>query len=511
VRKIISILLALGLVLAFSAVAMPTSAATCTATVTAVVPPFCASGVDTYNISIAASPVTLLAGNDLLSVDFGAGTSLAGVTAAGVTVGGVAVSSVVISGTHIEFPVPAQINYGVPINIVIVGVVNPATPGDYTLNLDYKLSCCAAIVFGCATYTVVPAKTTYDFFWDSSPTYPGLAAGFVPPFKACGQETFPGQNISGKWANLFNLILKPTLVGCAGPCGTTNVTITLNLTAAPAGSNVTLNFSGTVYNLVPTTAIPQPQITVGNVSLGANDTITWNNAIHFDTVSAPGVYTICLKAICPAGNPDCTTGCNPAAVTVADECFNIKVYQWKDAAKITLKEKWNLISLPLVPLADPPVASVLAAIPAADRANILSIWHYNRCTDKWAVWPTPAAGQETLAQLIDGESYWVRVKYPLTGCGNITLWVWGTAKPMPPAAPAQYNVCAGWNMVGFLGTSNSTPNAYFWNWTVKPVVYTWDPGCWNVQNWRLLAGADALTPGAGYWAAFPAAGAIYVP
>jgi hypothetical protein len=350
--------------------------------------------------------------------------------------------------------------------------------------------------------------------WDSSPTYPGIALDFVPPFKACGQNFTGAMEFeTGKFANAFNLILAPTVVGCNAPC-TTNVTISLNMTAAPAGANVTLSLDGGVTYLHLTTSAPSA--VVGNVTLGANTTIVWAGLIHFNTVSAPGVYTICFKAVCPAGAISCPL-CSASAVDVAARCINFKVYQWKDAAKITLHEKWNLISLPLVPLADPPIADVLAAIPAADRANILSIWHYNRCTNKWAVWPTPSAGQDTLTQLVDGESYWVRVNYPIAPlapvCGNITLWVWGTEKPMPPLAPAQYNVCEGWNMVGFLGTSNSTPNAYFWNWgpTPNPVVYTWDPGCWNVQNWRLLGGTDNLTPGAGYWVAFPAAGAIYVP
>jgi hypothetical protein len=201
---------------------------------------------------------------------------------------------------------------------------------------------------------------------------------------------------------------------------------------------------------------------------------------------------------------------------VAQKCYHFKVYQWKDAAKITLKEKWNLISLPLVPLADPPVANVLAAIPLADRNNILSIWHYNRCTNKWALWPTPGAGQDALTSLVDGESYWVRVKYPIAPltpvCGNITLWVWGTEKPMPPAAPADYKVCEGWNMVGFLGTTAKNVTEYLWNWPPAPVVvYGWDQGCWNVQNWNLIVAPEQLQPGQGYWMAFPAAGDIFVP
>ena len=488
---------------------MPTTAgAACTATVT-VTPP-CAGTGAVYNITFT-SPATLLAVNDLLSVDFAAGTTFASTfTAADIHVDGIAAPSVVVSGLHIEFPIPAThatILPGATVNVVISDVINPVTPGAYTLSLDYKLACCPAVVFGCAPYTIIPATSTYDFFWDSSPTYPGLSPDFVPPFKACGQNLTGAVDLGGgKFANLFNLILKPTVVGCLAPCSP-NVTITLNLTAAPAGSNVTLIFAGTTYNLVPTTAIPQPEIVVASVLLGANTTVIFNNSIHFDTV---GTYQICVKAICPAGAPDCATGCSPAAKLVADQCFNVKVYQWKDATKITLQEKWNLISLPLVPLADPPVADVLAAIPAADRANILSIWHYNRCTDDWSIWAADGS-QTSLTQLVDGEAYWVRVKYPLAGCGNISLWVWGTEKPMPPAAPAQYNVCEGWNMVGFLGTSNMAVDSYLWNWGGLPVAYTWDPGCWNVQNWRLLGGSDNMTPGAGYWVAFPADGAIFVP
>jgi hypothetical protein len=425
-------------------------------------------------------------------------------------------TKVVVSGTHVVFPVPAAAGtiYAGNQTLICVKVVNPTAAGVAPLTVDYQLSCCSEVSFGCGNYTVIPATSTYDFFWDSSPTYEGLAQGFIPPFKACGQNlTGALQFESGKFANLFNLILKPTLVGCTGPC-TQNVTVTLNLTAAPAGAKVSLGLGNTTAitnNLTLGTVV-----TVYNVSLSSNTTISWNSTIHFDTVSAPGVYTICLKAFCPPGAGSCELGCNPQGSYIADECFNIKVYQWKDAAKITLKEKWNLISLPLVPLADPPIADVLKAIPQADRDNIISIWHYNRCTNKWAVYPTPASGQEALTQLVDGEAYWVRVAYPIAPltptCGNITLWVWGTVKPMPPAAPADYKVCEGWNMVGFLGTAAMNASAYLWNWgTPTPVVYGWDQGCWNVQNWNLINGTETLLPGQGYWVAFPAGGDIFVP
>jgi hypothetical protein len=260
-----------------------------------------------------------------------------------------------------------------------------------------------------------------------------------------------------------------------------------------------------------------------NITLAVGTSVNLTSLLHFDTV---GSYTICFKVICPAGPMGSCTSVPPCqagvATIVAEKCYPFKVYQWKDAAKIILQEKWNLISLPLVPLADPPVESILASIDpeALDKdgvQDITAIWNYDRCTDKWFVWPTPGAGQQALTQLVDGDAYWVRVTYPFSTtpgvCGNITWWVWGTEKPMPPSAPADYKVCEGWNMVGFLGTAtNVTPAAYLWNWLAPlPVVYGWAPGCWNVQNWNLINGAETLVPGQGYWIAFPAGGDIFVP
>jgi hypothetical protein len=244
------------------------------------------------------------------------------------------------------------------------------------------------------------------------------------------------------------------------------------------------------------------------VPLGVNTTYVWTGLIHFDTV---GTYQICFDVICPAGALVCPV-CSSAATVIDHSCFDFKVYQWKDAAKITLQEKWNLISLPLVPLvgASANINDLLLSIPAADRAKILSIWNYDRCTDKWA---TFGNGQSSLTTMVDGDAYWVRVTYPITSplCGNISWWVFGTEKPMPPASPAQYPVCDGWNMVGFLGTASSTPAAYLWNWVGnEPVIYGWNQGCWNVQDWELID-VETLDPGQGYWMAFNGGGAVYVP
>jgi hypothetical protein len=524
VRKIISILVALGLVLAFSVVAMPTTGAACTATVTLDPATACEGASTTYNITFT-SPVTLLPVNDMLSVEFGAGTTF-GFTADGdVSVDGKAVAKadVVISGTKIEFPVPAAAGTLLPATshyITVKKVKNPAVAGDYVLNLDYDLACCAGVTFDCAEYTIYPATSTYGFVWDSSPTYSGLALGFVPPFKVCGQEDFAGLNISGKWANNFSLMLMPTLVGCNAPCSA-DVAVNLTLTAAPAGSNVTLSFNGTVYNLVPTTLVPHPTIAVGDFALGANTTLVWANAIHFDSV---GDYQICVQAFCPPGSPSCTTGCNPEGYVVASKCFDISVYQFKTATKIPLARKWNLISLPLVPLEeDQPIADVLAALPNASTL-VKAIYYFDQCSDTWSVWGN---GQSSLTTLEDGVSYWVKVEYshtnPLLAPGLSVggLWVWGTPKPVPPNSPSAYPVCTGWNMVGLTGYGSMAPlvattdTAYLWNWVTPPsigAIYGWDA---TAQAWwSVIPFGNALPQlfnGEGYWISFAHDGMIYPP
>jgi hypothetical protein len=502
VRKIISILIALGLVLGLSVMATPVSANVTTPAVS--LTSYCACTAANYTIvfNITAS---LTEGVHSVTVAFPAGTTVPASFATGdITIKGDSVfgSEVTVSGTTVTFLVPADYVVGDnPITVVFgkLKIKNPCVAGPYNLYVNTSRAPDSTPVKS-ATYTIVPATSTYGWLLDFSPTYPGIEPSFVPPFKACGQNmTTTTYNASiGGFLEPFTLTLKPTVVGCLGPCAT-NVTLALNVTALPsATAKVTLQLGSTWYTLTEAASA----VDLGIAALGFNTTVNWASLIHFSEV---GTYTICLDAVCPAGAPVCPS-CSSEAVTVAHRCVDFKVHQWKDAAKITLQEKWNLISLPLVPLEDPPIADLLASIKTADLAKILSIWHYDRCSDTWATWGN---GQSSLTELVDGAAYWVRVAYPLAACGNITWWVWGTEKPMPPASPAEYEVCDGWNMVGFLGTAPSTPAAYLWNWAGNmPVVYGWTQGCWTAQGWSI---ASSLVPGQGYWMAFDGNGAVYVP
>jgi len=512
VRKIISILIALGLVLGFSVMATPVAAAVSGVSVS--VAPNCAGSPAAYNITFNMT-ASLTQGVHSVCIEFPAGTTVPATFATGtIIIAGTSVfgTEVTVTGQKVCFLVPLTILPPGPVLVqfaLAAGLKNPLTPGTtYKVKVNTSRAPDSTVVES-AAYTIAPAISVYGLEWDSNPTYPGIAVGFVPPFKACGQAGYPGayQLPGGAYQNAFNLTLAPITVGCAAPC-TTDVTINVTLVAAPAGSTVTLNLTGTPTwggTLTPTA----PSFVVGSVSLGTATTIEWAGLIHFDTV---GTYQICFDVICPAGTPSCTSTppCVVGAVTVVHQCYDFKVYQWKDAAKITLQEKWNLISLPLVPLvgASGNIADMVLSIPAADRAKILSIWSYDCSAKTFSTW---GPGFTSLSTMVDGKAYWVRVTYPLAGCGPINWWVFGTEKPMPPASPAQYPVCAGWNMVGYLGTG-SLASAYLWNWSAtQPVIYGWTQGCWNVQTWDLTLWGDPLVAGQGYWMAFPAAGAIYVP
>ena len=514
-RKIISILIALGLVLGFSVMATPVAAAVTTPAVT--LTSYCAGATANYTI-VFNTTASLTEGVHSVCIEFPAGTTVPATFATGaITINTIPVfgTEVTVTGQKVCFLVPATFEPTLANPILVqfaadAGLKNPITPGSYKVKVNTSRAPDSTPVES-AAYTIAPAISAYGLEWDSNPTYPGIAVGFIPPFKACGQnETMAGgvapvQFSPGKWQNAFNLTLAPTTIGCAVPCSA-NVTINVTLITAPALSTVTLNLTGDpTWGGTLTPAAPSYVIST-SIELLANTTIEWAGLLHFDTV---GTYEICFDVICPAGALVCPL-CSSAPTVVVHQCFDFKVYQWKDAAKITLQEKWNLISLPLVPLAgaSASINDLVLSIPAADRAKILSIWSYDCTAKTFSTW---GPGFTSLSTMADGKAYWVRVSYPLTSCGNISWWVFGTEKPMPPASPAQYPVCAGWNMVGFLGTAPKVASAYLWNWTATSVIYGWTQGCYNVQNWALIPWAGNLQPGQGYWVAFPAAGYVYVP
>jgi hypothetical protein len=201
------------------------------------------------------------------------------------------------------------------------------------------------------------------------------------------------------------------------------------------------------------------------------------------------------------------------------------VYQWKDASYIELCPKWNLISLPLYPFSTD-IADVLAPLARPDQ--LMSVWYFDQCADPdpdvgtWHVYPGD------LDTMVAVNAYWMRTCHPGDpgydpAAFPLILWVWGNHAPMPPADPmGSFDVCEGWNMVGFKPPWSGVPlvpqqewdDLYLWNFwdtmLTSPdygTIYEWDA---TVQDWIWYYPMGCLMdPGEGYWIPFSRDGEIY--
>jgi hypothetical protein len=349
-----------------------------------------------------------------------------------------------------------------------------------------------------------------------------LKLGFVPPFKACGQndsiegpddQAFNTTFIDPYWYDQFALYFLAAIEGCQAPCTTAKVWF--ELVSIPEDEEINLALNNTIYNLdacniTDTVGEYDPAtdwMIDGALPMDPALLTGWGGLLHF---TSPGTYTLGFYAECPE------TTCFPGGI-VGSKVQDFKVRQWKDAAKIVLREKWNLISLPLVPF-ETSVAALLAPVDldldGDEVSDLISIHSYDKCTDTWKVYGN---GQTSLTTMVDGKSYWVRMVYP-TDDLEWTWWVWGTAKAMPPAAPSAYTECAGWNMFGFTSLLPKdcfgVAPAYLWNFgstplSPTPLVYGWDAALdWTASGWNLIIPGEDLLVGQGYWGFFPAGGLI---
>ena len=584
-RKIISILITLGLILGLVVVATPTSAhfiCVDEAEADISVDPNCACSEAAVNVSVNFS-ASITQGLTNICVEFPEGTTVPDEFDDGDILVGygdlsktceVFGDEVTVDGNTVCFIAPCDLETdgahgGILIQFTLdAGLENPCVPSwkDYFVWTDRAPD--AEPVWGEAK--IIPERSTYTYNFDFSPTYPGVAFGFVPPFRACGQNGSARANWTPEYDTTFvdmfdgfvtnfTMWFMPAVVGCQAPCDEAH--LWLEVVNIPDQEIVHLVLNSTVYNLTIcniTDDVGEFDITtdidLGDFTLGANTPLFWDGALHF---SSPGKdYEIGFYYTCPK------TSCNPEGTVGKSQVF--KVYQDKEAYKLTLCEKWNLISLPLVPLVDPPtVEEYLASINDPFLQAVLvggygigyaaygslfaqmmigGMWYYDAFDPDpltaWKHW-APGATDNTLTELEDGKAYWMYVDYPMgelydellfeqagasaglgldACCDQLVWWIWGTEKPVPPAAPSQYLVNTGWNMVGFTSVFNMLAKDYLWNWVTgmsgmpEPVIYGYTDGCWNVQTWQLIDfTTGALVPGEGYFMAFPHAGTIFVP
>jgi hypothetical protein len=177
---------------------------------------------------------------------------------------------------------------------------------------------------------------------------------------------------------------------------------------------------------------------------------------------------------------------------------------------VSLTGGWNLISLPIVPF-DTSIESVLSSL--AFPYDLVSVWYYDCCEDEWRVYGNGDTTFNTLKTMEDGKAYWILMRYPneqhwdpaVSGTYPYALWVFGTKASMPPDLPSSYDVCTGWNMVGFRSVEDMAPEDYLETFSPSEygAIYAWNS---YLQDW--VTNPDKLVPGYGYWIPFSVAGAI---
>jgi hypothetical protein len=333
VRKIMSILVALGLALALSAIATPVAANV--SNVVVGLDGNCACQVGVYNISFNTA-ASLTEGVHCLCIEFPVGTTIP-VTGTAWSDGDITINSipvlgaeVTVAGTKVCFLAPVDIAAG-QISVLFTanaGILNPCTAGKYKLGV-YTCREPDSTPILSTPYVIAPCYSSYTFVWDSSPTYPGIAPNFVPPF-GVGEM------------HAFNLTFEPYSQGCKAPCETVDIFVSLVASpqfpceaADPAKVTLTLTGPAGTWAGVLTwneceNDEPLEVRIYDNMPLAANTTYTWQGLIHFDTV---GEYAICFKAVCPGVEAGpCAPSVAPGEENILFErCFGSDTDESSDA------------------------------------------------------------------------------------------------------------------------------------------------------------------------------------
>ncbi len=548
-RKIFSILLALGLLVSMSLVTMPAVAQTCGATI--VPDEICATETGNFTITFDLEK-TLLAGNDSIVIEFPDGFTF-DEDDTEVTIDGIGVvppANVDFAGSVITILVHEQIPPTVGLEIVITFVTAGDEWGAEQVMIGLDRDCCEYEFVDCAELTVRRPVSTYKLGIDhsQSPTmideyleedfdlpedveaayYEGLKKDWFPPTK---YGTY----------NLWKIIIDRVDEGCAGE---EEAVLRITLTDAPDGATVDGWFFGfgfeedwvwTEFELEFDAAEDPPYFEVGPLDLDAGnqgyfEQEGWNYIPIVSKADMKGDYTICIDLYkeVPAPEPPCEEEQDPPyeEQLAGPNCYTHTEYQWMDAFGIELYGKWNLISLPLLPF-DPSVASILEPLPNPE--DLISIWNYDHCkdaapVDRWTVY-NPAANITDLDELHEVDGYWVKMKKT---SDPQTLWVFGTARPMPPDMLENYPVCQGFNQIGFLPVwdrsgfpavpEQANDDEYLWNWQYGTyggyaeygLIYSWDASDPYDQDWIIAQpGVDGeFIPGFGYWISFNRGGTI---
>jgi hypothetical protein len=358
VRKIISILLALGLILGLTMMATPALTATCPYSpqgCTVTVKPAVECEVGCYNITFNTSSVGILFPNDWIQVTFPS-CAVGLLSGANVTINGgaVTIASVGLNATTLRIILAVGINASAKVTVMVCNVTN-CVAGNYSLSVRTEADECACDV----SYTIAtggklsPTELVYcigggknlttGIIWGSSTsvknvTIGGVAAGTGNFSQGADNATL---NIAFAWLDSLSwpatCTVTPVTVDFDPGCN-----VTLNVTVAYA-YNVTLTPG---WNLISLPVIPiDPAITA--VLKGINSSVSavwyWNGCAKNWSAYKPGssfnslttmdvcsAYWICNNATssknlticgytlpCPPLGPPCCCYC---------DCWNMVGY-----------------------------------------------------------------------------------------------------------------------------------------------------------------------------------------
>lgn len=444
-KKILSMLVALALVLSLSIVATPALADVTSATVG--VYPDTVNTKASYNITFNITKTLAIGG--WISIDFPAYTGVPTTYQAGdITVNGTAISPGDISVSVRTVTITLPIGIGAPTAVTVIfnvsaDITNPTTAGPYTLKV--KTSQEPTPVTSQPYGIPLPDKSTYEFLYSQPPL------------------------ISVNVSAVVNVTLKAKVVGSAGY---NEVRIKVAEAAGPGNVDFEVLYGGAWYTspyYLPT----------GNFTVEPNH----NQVIPFRfTFNAIGLYTLNFTLMYgDAPVPDATG-------TQTFACAGVSV-------NVSLIKGWNLMSLPIIPNKSA-IGTLLTDI--IDHVN--SVWYYDPTiadpNQRWRSY-VPGGPTPTLTKIEDGKAYWIDMK------NQRMLTVEGVAIVLPGQTPPSYNVVAGWNMVGFKSMVNMTAADYL-DGTDPVRIYKFVAGLWEV-----VQPSFNMTLGLGYWVAFPTPGTIY--
>ena len=452
-KKVISIIVALALILSLSIAATPVLADVTAADV--VVSPH-------YELEEAEYTVTfnitgeLTSGLHTITVRFPTNTHVpaaATFETGDITVKGAEVlaGEVIVVGTTVTFYVPQTVSVG-EVDVVFTlsaGIKNPPQ-GTYKLEVNTSRPADQTPIMS-KTYQIVLGPNSHYKFVYQDPT-----------------DIWVGYPVE------FDLTVKTSVLGQAGY------------------DDVYIFFAGDGPGNVFLEVLESEEPDVweelvggkwGPFNLKPQDEQKFRFRFTFDKV---GVYSIdlLLSQAAVMGNP---TGAPIAEGEVTAVVTGVSVV-------VDLNKGWNLISLPVVP-----DKSAIAQVLAEIKDDVISVHYYRVSTGTWLIYSPPSF--TTLTTMEDGKSYWINMKKDT----ELTVIGQAVAPPGYGPVPPSYPVVKGWNMVGFRSMIDMAANEYL-KGTTSVRIYGFDL---KQGGWFPLAASANMTAGLGYWVAFSEPGTIY--